>query len=123
VAHAAVVDRDLEIDGRPVRTGYVEAVATSPDQQGRGYGSRLMEAVSAFISERYELGALGTGRRSFHERLGWRTWRGPSAVRASSGLRRTPEDDGCIMILETPAWPNLDLTAPISCEWRPGDVW
>src|SRR5664280_2533818 len=29
VAHASVVERELDVDGRPLRTGYVEAVATA----------------------------------------------------------------------------------------------
>jgi len=48
ITHASVVERELEVDGRPLRTGYVEAVATAPDevsdQPGRygwngGYGT------------------------------------------------------------------------------------
>src|SRR5207245_10210806 len=42
VAHAAVVARELHVGGRPVRTGYVEAVATDPHRQGNGFGSRVM---------------------------------------------------------------------------------
>jgi aminoglycoside 2'-N-acetyltransferase I len=123
VAHASVVERELRIDGRPLRTGYVEAVATAPDHQGAGLGSLVMEDVVSFITERFELGALGTGRHSFYERLGWQTWRGPSSVRTPDGSRRTPDDDGYIMVLPTPSSPSFDLAGPISCEWRPGDVW
>src|SRR5258705_7183892 len=36
VAHASVVERELHVAGRPVRTGYVEAVATLADRQGEG---------------------------------------------------------------------------------------
>jgi aminoglycoside 2'-N-acetyltransferase I len=39
------------------------------------------------------------------------------------GPLRTPNEDGYVMVLPTPASPPLDLTAAISCEWRPGDVW
>ncbi len=39
------------------------------------------------------------------------------------GERRTPDDDPYIMVLRTPSSPPLDITAPISCDWRPGDVW
>ena len=87
VTHASVVERELHIDGRPLRTGYVEAVATAPIHDGRGYGSQVMEAVGAHIRDRYELGALGTGRHRFYERLGWETWRGQAYVRLSSGPR------------------------------------
>jgi aminoglycoside 2'-N-acetyltransferase I len=123
VAHAAVVERPLEVDGRPVRTGYVEAVATDPARQARGFGTKLMEAVDAYIRETFELGTLGTGHHHFYERLGWETWRGPSFVRTASGIRRTPDEDGYILALVTGRGPALNLDAEISCEWRPGDVW
>ena len=35
----------------------------------------------------------------------------------------TPEDDGGVMVLRTPAVGTVDLTAIIACEWRRGDVW
>jgi aminoglycoside 2'-N-acetyltransferase I len=123
VSHAAVVERELHVGGRPLRTGYVEAVATAPDRQGSGLGSLVMADVTDYIRDGFELGALGTGRHHFYERLGWLTWAGPSSVRTSAGPRRTPDDDGYILVLSTPSSPRLDLTASISCEWRPGDVW
>ena len=123
VTHAAIVERELHVDGRPLRTGYVEAVATSPARQGEGFGSMVMTAADEIIRDRYELGALGTGRHHFYHRLGWLTWAGPSFVRTPDGPRRTPDDDGYILVLETPTSPPLDLAAAISCEWRPGDVW
>jgi aminoglycoside 2'-N-acetyltransferase I len=122
-AHASVVERRLQIAGKPLRTGYVEAVATDPALQGRGLGTRLMKEVGAHIREGFELGALGTGSHGFYERLGWRTWRGPSSVRTPTGELPTPEDDGYILVLATPTSPPLDVSAPISCEWRAGDVW
>ncbi len=123
VAHAAVVERELHVAGRPIRTGYVEAVATASDRQGRGHGTRVMADVGAIIADHYELGALGTGRHRFYERLGWRTWRGPLFVRTADGDRRTPDEDGYLLVLTTPTTPLLDLDDPISCEWRTGDVW
>jgi aminoglycoside 2'-N-acetyltransferase I len=123
VAHAAVVERELDLDGRPVRTGYVEAVATDPAHQGRGVGTAVMREVADYIRERFELGALGTGSHHFYERLGWLTWQGPTSVLTDDGIRRTPDEDGCILVLPTPSSPTLDLTAPIRCRWRPGDVW
>jgi aminoglycoside 2'-N-acetyltransferase I len=82
-----------------------------------------MEDVGAIIGGGYELGALGTGRHRFYERLGWRTWQGPCFVRTTEGERRTPDEEGFIMVLRTPSTPPIDLTDPISCDWRPGDVW
>ncbi len=123
VAHASVVEREIHVDGRPLRTGYVEAVATAPDRQGVGLGSVVMADVTSYVKEGFDLGALGTGRHRFYERLGWLRWAGPSSVRTPDGPRRTPDEDGHILVLTTPSTPRLDLTAPISCEWRAGDVW
>ena len=125
IGHAAVVPRRLWIAGQAVATGYVEAVAVRPDAQGRGHGSHLMTAVGEHIRSAYELGALGTGRHAFYERLGWRTWQGPTSVRTADRERRTPDEDGYVLVLPTPTTPiaPLDLGAPIACEWRPGDVW
>ncbi len=123
VGHAAVVARELQVEGRPLRTGYVEAVATLPDLQGKGVGSRVMRAANDHILEAYELGALGTGEHRFYERLGWRTWQGQLSVRAPEGERRTPDEEGGVMVLTTPSTGPLDLMARLSCDWRPGDVW
>lgn len=123
VAHASVVPRELHVAGRPLRTGYVEAVATAPNHQGAGFGSAVMREIAGHIRASYELGALGTGRHRFYERSGWRTWQGPTSVRAPDGEWRTPDEDGAIMVLATPSSPDLDVTAPLSCDWRPGDVW
>lgn len=123
VSHASVVERELRVDGWPLRTGYVEAVATAPGQQGRGYGTAVMREVSAYIAGRFELGVLGTGVNGFYERLGWETWTGPSSVRMPDGDRPTPDDDGYLMVLSTPTTPPIQPGGPISCEWRIGDVW
>jgi aminoglycoside 2'-N-acetyltransferase I len=123
VSHASLVPRVLEAGGRPLMTGYVEAMATAPSEQGKGYGSRLMRSLAEIIGDEYELGALATGSVGFYRRLGWQVWQGPTFVRTPAGLERTPGDDGYILVLFTPRTPPLDLTAPLSCDWRPGDVW
>jgi aminoglycoside 2'-N-acetyltransferase I len=123
LAHGSVVERRLEIGGRGVRTGYVEAVGTSPAHQRRGLATRVMHEIGDVIREGYDVGALSTGAVAFYARLGWELWRGPTAVRTSTGVERTPDDDGGIMILRTPISPPLDLDDEIVCEWRDGDVW
>jgi aminoglycoside 2'-N-acetyltransferase I len=122
-AHAAVVEREIHVADRALRAGYVEAVATVSNRQGAGLGSHLMADVGAYIQDRFELGVLGTGRHGFYERLGWKTWTGPLYVRTPDGPRRTPDEEGFLLVLMTPASPPLDLAAPISCNWRDGDVW
>lgn len=124
VSHASVVERILESGEHAMRTGYVEAVATWPEQQGNGYATEVMGAVARVLDERYELGALDTGLTRFYERLGWEVWRGRTTVRTDRGMIGTPEEDGLVMVRRTPTTPSdLDLDAPISCDWRPGDVW
>ena len=123
LAYASVALRELRADGRPLRTGYVEAVATRPDAQSRGHGTNVVRAVNEHIRGTFEVGALSTGIPDFYARLGWELWLGPTAVRTQFSIVRTPDDDGGIMILTTPSTPALDLHGALSCEWRRGDVW
>jgi len=125
VAHAAIVDRLLYPDDAMLRGGYVEAVAVWPDLQRSGLGTTVMDVINDMIDERYELGALGTGRHAFYARLGWVVWQGPTWIRNRDGsLERSPGEDGGIMVRITPRTPpDLDLTSPIAVDWRPGEVW
>jgi aminoglycoside 2'-N-acetyltransferase I len=82
-----------------------------------------MRAAGDHIDRAYRLGALATGIPAFYERLGWIVWEGPTFVRTDAGLLRTTEEDGSVLVRPTPTSPDLDRSAPISCEWRPGDVW
>jgi aminoglycoside 2'-N-acetyltransferase I len=124
VSHASVVTRDIHLGGVPLVTAYVEAVATMPSRQGQGFGTQVMRAVGGFIDDGdWQIAALGTGSQAFYERLGWRRWRGKSFVRKRTGDEATPDEDGYIMVRLTPRSPALNGDEPISCEWRPGDVW
>ena len=69
----------------------------------------------------FELGGLSTGIPGFYERLGWEQWRGPLAIRIDDGLLPTPLDSA--MVLRLPCSPKLDVDAPMSAEWRPGELW
>ena len=125
VAHGAVVPRVMVTGGRDLATGYVEGVATRGDRRGRGLATAVMAEVGRVIERDYELGALGDGSGipGFYQRLGWETWQGPTWVAGPKGRERTPEDDGSILVLRTPATGELELTASITCDWRLGDVW
>lgn len=122
-SHASVVARELQASGHRLATGYVEAVATWPTHQRRGYGSAVVREVGEHIDKTFQLGALDTGSSAFYERLGWLVWKGPTFVRTDSELLRTGEEDGNVLVRLTPTSPELDLSASISCDWRPGDVW
>ena len=124
VAHASVVERWLELDGRRLRTGYVEAVAVEPAVQRRGLGTLVMREATAHIRACFDLGALGTGEQRFYRRLGWERWRGRSYVVERDGTRRhTADEDAWLMVLRTGASVGLPLSGSLACEWRPGDVW
>ena len=125
VAHGAVVPRVLVAGGRELRAGYVEGVATRGDRRGRGLATLVMAEAGKVVKEGYELGALadGTGIPGFYQRLGWETWQGPTWVAGPKGLERTAEEDGSVLVLRTPATGRLDLTGPLVCDWRAGDVW
>lgn len=124
VAHAAVVDRTLEWDGRPLRTGYVEAVATLPGRQGQGLGSAVMGAVAAFLDDQYELGALDTATPEFYVRLGWVRWPGRTGVRRPEGIRLTPEEDGKVLVRLPGTSLDLHQDGLLVCDGqRPDEPW
>jgi aminoglycoside 2'-N-acetyltransferase I len=124
VSHASVVPRELRTGDVVLNTGYVEGVATRTTHRHRGLGTAVMRAAGEHIDATYAFGALGTGVHAFYEQLGWRTWRGPTAVRTDEGEIPTPDEDGFVMVRFTPTTPaGLDLEATISCDQRPGDAW
>jgi aminoglycoside 2'-N-acetyltransferase I len=122
VAHAMWVDRALQVAGTVrLRTAYVEAVATSPAFQRRGFGTDVMRCLGDEIRD-YDLGALSPSDERFYARLGWEAWRGPLFIRTGAGLEATPDEGVMILRLaKTPA--GLDLDASLSAEWRPGELW
>lgn len=121
VAHALWVTRWLQIGESPLlRTAYVEAVATEPAYQGRGFASALMRHLVTQV-QAYDLAALGPSDPAFYTRLGWQLWRGPLFVRTARGVELTPGER--VMVHALPNSLPLDLDAPISVEWRPGEIW
>ena len=123
VSHAAVVQRTLWVGDREVACGYVEAMATRPDLQGRGFGTEVLRAVNQVIRGGYELGGLCTGSHGFYERLGWELWRGQLFVHTREGPVPTPEEQGNLLVLTTPSTGPLRVDDPLVCDWRPGDAW
>ena len=122
VSHALWVTRWLQVDTQPIlRTAYIEAVATEKEYQNRGFAAKVMKRVAEEIQD-FELGALSPFSVAYYERLGWELWHGPLFIRTQEGLMRTPRD-GDVMILRLPHTPGLDLYAPLSAEWREGELW
>ena len=123
VGHALWVTRWLQPGNEaPLRTAYVEAMATHPDFRRRGFAAQIMTALGEAIRS-FELGALcpDLGIADLYEKLGWEFWRGPLSIRAGQGLLPTPDER--VMILRLPKTPALHLEAPLSAEWREGELW
>lgn len=123
LAHAAVVERPIDVGGRRFRAGYVEAVATAPGAQGAGHGTRVMRAINDIIRRDFELGVLGTGAHHFYERLGWERWQGLTYVIRPDGRVRSPDEDDAIMVLRTGPSVSVSLRESIACTERDGDDW
>ncbi|MFC7495833.1 MULTISPECIES: GNAT family N-acetyltransferase [unclassified Nocardioides] len=120
VAHGSLVLRRLMVDGMWVRCGYVEAVAVADDVRRSGHGSAVMESLEE-LAPGYDVLALSAsdGAIPFYEARGWDLWRGPSSVATTVGVVPTPDDDGGLYVRGN----GINLDAPITCDWREGDVW
>ncbi len=124
VSHALWLTRHVQAGDGPLwPTAYVEAVATEPALQGRGYASAVLRHLAAALpAEAYVLAALSPSDSAFYARLGWELWRGPLGVRTEHGVQAMPADEQA-MVLRLPNTPPLDLDAPLSIEWRVGAAW
>jgi aminoglycoside 2'-N-acetyltransferase I len=123
VSHALWVTRWLAPGGSsPLRTAYVEAVATDPAHEGRGLASAVMRTLVSQVA-RFQLAALCPSDRghALYSRLGWEEWIGPLLIRQGSALIETPDES--VMIYRLPGSPPVNLEDPLSAEWRPGELW
>jgi aminoglycoside 2'-N-acetyltransferase I len=124
IGHGSVVGRTLWVGERELHAGYAEGVGVAGDRRRRGIAKAIMTALGEVIRTEYELGALSATEEGMplYTAMGWELWTGPSSVRNPDGtITPTPDDDGGIFVLRAAA--ELDLTAPITCDWRAGDVW
>jgi aminoglycoside 2'-N-acetyltransferase I len=123
VSHAAWVERTIRASRAGVmRTAYVEVVATLPEHQGKGYGSRLMTMIPPLVND-FELAALSPTDAQFYGRLGWEQWSGPLACLMPDGEEKlTPDEE--VMVYRLPLTPtSLDKGEKLSIEWRPIEIW
>jgi aminoglycoside 2'-N-acetyltransferase I len=123
VSHALWVTRWLAPGGSaPLRTAYVEAVATDPGHERRGFASAVMRALVSRVAT-FQLAALCPSDRgqALYSRLGWETWVGPLSIRQGADLIETSEES--VMIYRRPGSLLLNLAEPLSAEWRPGELW
>jgi aminoglycoside 2'-N-acetyltransferase I len=123
VGHASVVQRRVLHQGRALRAGYVEAVAVRADQRRRGHGGVMMAELERIIRAAYQLGALGASADGAHlyAARGWQRWRGPTSVLTPDGIKRTEGLDDAVWVL--PVSVPLDLSGPLTADWRDGHAW
>jgi aminoglycoside 2'-N-acetyltransferase I len=122
VCHALWVSRYLHAGTNPMmRTAYVEAVATAAEYRKRGFASAIMKHLIGEIQD-YDMAALSPAGAAFYERLGWELWRGPLFIRKNDNLISSIDDEE-VMIFRLPKTPVLDIHAPLSAEWREGELW
>lgn len=123
VSHAMWVTRWLEPGGhRPLKTAYVEFVATHPTEQRNGHATTVLRRLMAEIPSDYRLAALCPATRGLYARLGWRYWRGPLSIRCPNGPDVATPDER-VMVYTLGASPQLDFDAALSAEWREGELW
>jgi predicted acetyltransferase len=121
VSHALWITRWMQVEGgQLLKTAYVEAVATEEDQRGKGYASAVMTSLAEQI-QGYDIGGLSPAETSLYSRLGWEYWQGPLYVRKEGQWLLVPEESA--MILRTANTPPFDIHAPLSIEWREGEIW
>jgi aminoglycoside 2'-N-acetyltransferase I len=122
VSQVLWITRWLQLENGPLlRTAYIEGLATDMDYRNQGYASEVMRRAIQEAQD-FDIAALSTGSHSFYTRLGWQLWQGPLFVRTDKGLVPTPEEHG-VMVLPLPLTPPIDVSAPLSVEWREIEPW
>jgi hypothetical protein len=122
VSHALWITRWLQIaDGDLLRTAYVEGVATAETHRKQGYATAVMQSLANEITA-FDIGALSPADTNLYTRLGWEFWQGPLFHRKDGEMIPDP-DENC-MILRLLRTRDVNLTLPLSVEWREGEeIW
>ena len=109
-AHAAVLRRFLQIDGRAQLVGDVGLVAVDPDLHGTGLGAALLAQVrEALCVLGMPFGFLTCGEQvaGFYARGGWVRVPGPTRMIRADGRMQVYGGVSMVLALSTPleAWP------------------
>ncbi len=121
VSHALWLDRRMRVGGGAWLTAaYVEGVATHPDYRRRGYGEAVMRRLQDEIRD-YPFGALSPAVEPWYVRLGWERWQGRLWIDKDGGVSETRDET--VLVYRTCRTGGLDLTQPLTAEWRPFELW
>lgn len=126
LAHASVVTRTLRHDTEAFTAGYVEGVAVSAEEQGRGLGRVVMDQAEAIIRAQHQLGALNAVESAapFYAARGWQPWTGHTQADGPCGVVDTYHPDDRIFVLPTAGTAaRFSQDKPLICDWREGDLW
>ena len=110
VAHAAVLRRFLQIDGRAQLVGDVGLVAVDPARHGTGLGAALLAQVRDALCELgVPFGFLTCGEQvaGFYARGGWERVAGPTRMIRADGRMQVYGGVSMVLALAMPidAWP------------------
>ena len=122
IAHGAVIQRWMDVDGERKLVGYVEGIAVTPTLWRKGFGSLLMAELTTYCRSEFPLSMLSTGEKDFYRRHGWSDFAGESYVsNAGVEIRTEDEDEGLMYLLGA----SQDNVSPrkVVCESREGDAW
>ena len=111
VAHAAVLRRFLQIEGRAQLVGDVGLVAVDPARHGTGLGAALLTQVRAALCELgVPFGFLTCGEQvaGFYARGGWARVPGPTRMIRADGRTQVYGGVSMVLALTMPldAWPS-----------------
>lgn len=124
VTHALLTERRFTIGGRlPMKAAYIDAVATHPDYQGRGYGSLVMKEIMRIASEICDIGGLSTFVPQWYGKLGWKEWKGPLSLEKEGEIIPTLDVDGVVMVYIFEGTSPPDFNDTLTADWRPGGGW
>lgn len=121
VSHGMWSTRRLWLaDGTYLKTAFLDAVATDPKFQGRGFGSAVIRRLCEEIRE-FDVSCLTTSRVSFYTNLGWERWAGPLATDRNPSVELGSGEFA--LVWRTPNTPVLDTSSLLTIEGRSGSDW
>ena len=124
VSHAVITERRFRIGDLPVmRAAYIDAVATLPGEQRKGYGSEVMRKTVEYASVEFDIAGLATVLDHWYGNMGWEHWKGELGLDDGGAVTVTENLEERVMIHRLPATPAVDVNARLIADWRPGGGW
>lgn len=124
MCHAVATERIFRTNNLPeMKAAYIDAVATLPEYQKKGYASQVMQVLTLHVGEAFDIAGLSTYIVPWYANLGWKEWKGPLFLFRDNEVISTPDEKGTVMYYSLPRTPSLDATQSLTASWRPGGGW